>query len=392
MSAFLLIAVVALLATGCHGQLDVLVKWLPSASNANSAPSLPVAVAGAACSAMGDILHPTQTSILAAYSGGELSSFVPTTAGYSATQLTNFRTYTTPPLGDVPTPLEVGLAYHGMFTYYNDDYQAQKFEMYWGGLNSSGLPNNDIWVVFQGYGTNLYVDQPWQARYDFKYACTVDSYNFIYGSGWCFMYGGLLADGTALDDAWNVCATPGEQCTSASTRVFSSSPWGGARVGMGIKFSIVATEVVCNNLGVCNAPIVALGGINSGYTTYYNDVWYSTTSGSTWSKQSGPAPWSPRYGPSTWTGPNNHVFVYGGIGSAGNLNDLWISNNNGINWVNVVQGPSSSFAPTIGGVACTMTVFLNTSTSSTPVLGLVALGGYNADVSNTLGVLQVTYT
>ena len=75
-----------------------------------------------------------------------------------------------------------------------------------------------------------------------------------------------------------------------------------------------------------------------------NGTWRSTTNGTTWSLVNGNCPWSKRNAHSSVVTPDGSIVLMGGSDhqSSGYKNDVWLSDDKGVTWTLMGQGPANS--------------------------------------------------
>jgi Kelch motif protein len=169
-----------------------------------------------------------------------------------------------------------------------------------GAVNGGNGVTNDVWSTSNGTNwTQVTAAAPWSSRY---VAGTI----VFNGQLW------LLGGGTAAgytNDVWSTFnGTNWTQMTAAA-------PWPSRYMQGAVAF---------------NGQMWVLGGYNG---TYYNDVW-STSNGTNWAQVTAAAPWSPRYGAAVFVF-NGQMWVVGGqSGVSSFYNDVW-STSDGTNWTQV---------------------------------------------------------
>lgn len=81
--------------------------------------------------------------------------------------------------------------------------------------------------------------------------------------------------------------------------------------------------------------VLVMGG-NSASAGLMNDVWASSDNGTTWSRMTAAAPWVKRYGLGSVAMPDGSVLIAGGfVGVGAAASDLWRSQDGGATWVRV---------------------------------------------------------
>ena len=173
---------------------------------------------------------------------------------------------------------------------------------YWG----SGYPIlNDVWSDSGSAGaswTEIANPAGWSAR---EFPCAV-----ALGSGKVLVMAGY--NGSYLNDVW---LSSGGISWSPQTY---SAGWSGRRMP-----GVVMLP---------NGHVVLLGGYNG--SSYFTDVWNdSGSNGATWTEKTASAPWSAREGMGLVATSTGTLYMMGGKGSGGNLNDVWKSTDEGATWV-----------------------------------------------------------
>ena len=142
-----------------------------------------------------------------------------------------------------------------------------------------------------------------------------------------------------------------EDLSAAWTEINSSSGWSGRE-----DFSSVVLS---------DGSIVIMGGYDpsAGITGNVNDTWMSNDNGSTWTEVNSSSGWSARYGHRCVVLPDDSIVLMGGDdGSL--INDVWRSNDAGAIWIEM--NSSSGWSPRRGH-----------SSVALPDGSIVVMGGYS---------------
>lgn len=188
-----------------------------------------------------------------------------------------------------------------------------------GGLKSFAWnPTNSVWNTADGINFTLHEtggDSRWSVRERIN-AVVFDGKLWVVGGNAYPSFGNLNATGTPYNDVWN--STDGitwSQVTEGAAFTARSNP----------------------ALFVHNDKLYLIGGLAG--STYYNEIWTSED-GIAWTQLNVETPFTGRMG-SAGISFKGQLFLIGGrtaAGITGVSNEIWVSEDDGINWIKVESG------------------------------------------------------